>query len=64
MAGYEDLGKVMVMAEQLQVPWIVSSVAIENLFLYFLCCLVARFLKIDLMRLLLVSHAYGTVQVG
>jgi hypothetical protein len=34
VAGYEDLGKEMVMAAQLQLPWMVSSVAIGNIFLY------------------------------
>jgi hypothetical protein len=52
VAGYEDLGKEMVMAAQLQLPWMVSSVAIGNIFIYFLLCLVAGSLDIDVMRLL------------
>jgi hypothetical protein len=35
VAGYEDLGKEMVMAPQLQLPWMVSSVAIRNIFYIF-----------------------------
>jgi hypothetical protein len=40
VAGYEDLGKEMVIAAQLQLPWMVSSVAIGDIVIYFLCCLV------------------------
>ena len=33
VAGYEDLGKEMVMAPQLQLPWMISSAAIGNMFI-------------------------------
>jgi hypothetical protein len=63
VAGYEDLGKEMVMAAQLQLPWMLSSVAIENIFLYFFPRLLGS-LDIDGMRLLFVSQGYEIVQVG
>jgi hypothetical protein len=66
VAGYEDLGKEMAMAAQLQLPWMDSSVAIGDIVIYFLCCLVGGRLEIDVVRLLLLllSHGHGIVQVG
>jgi len=51
------------MAAQLQLPWMLSSVAIENIFLYFFPRLLGS-LDIDGMRLLFVSQGYEIVQVG
>lgn len=54
------------MAAQLQLPWMDSSVAIGDIVIYFLCCLVGGRLEIDVVRLLLLllSHGHGIVQVG